>query len=65
MFADSSAIFSFMNEINSLLSNIYAEVQQRFAGFDDPAHGWEHVSRADDSCHESISKLYYIYHEKR
>ncbi len=45
MFADSSAIFSFMNEINSLLSNIYAEVQQRFAGFDDPAHGWEHVSR--------------------
>jgi uncharacterized protein len=27
------------------LSNIYKEVEQRFAGIDDLAHGWEHVSR--------------------
>ena len=28
-----------------MLSEIYQEVQQRFATFDDPAHGWEHVRR--------------------
>jgi uncharacterized protein len=28
-----------------LLSLVYAEVQQRFAGFADLAHGWEHVHR--------------------
>jgi uncharacterized protein len=27
------------------LSNVYAEIQQRFKGFDDPAHGWEHIER--------------------
>jgi|SRR6185312_4076458 len=26
-------------------SDIYAQVQQRFADFDDPAHGWEHIHR--------------------
>jgi uncharacterized protein len=26
-------------------AEIYSEVQRRFAGFDDPAHNWEHVSR--------------------
>jgi uncharacterized protein len=29
------------------LSKVYAEVQQRFEGFDDPAHGWEHVERVN------------------
>lgn len=28
-----------------MLSDIEREVQQRFATFDDPAHGWEHVRR--------------------
>lgn len=28
-----------------LLSAVYAEVQQRFETFDDPAHGWEHIDR--------------------
>src|SRR5689334_22881698 len=28
-----------------VLSQVYLEVQQRFAGFDDLAHGWEHVKR--------------------
>lgn len=28
-----------------MLADIYQEVQQRFATFDDPAHGWEHVRR--------------------
>src|SRR5947199_6648273 len=28
-----------------VLSDLYSEVQQRFAGFDDLAHGWEHVKR--------------------
>lgn len=28
-----------------VLANVYAEVQQRFSGFDDPAHGWEHIER--------------------
>ena len=28
-----------------MLVDIYQEVQQRFATFDDPAHGWEHVRR--------------------
>ena len=27
------------------LATIYSEVQQRFIAIDDPAHGWEHVSR--------------------
>src|SRR5215831_17709378 len=27
------------------LSDVYAEVQQRFEGFDDPAHGWQHIQR--------------------
>ncbi len=29
----------------SLATDLYAEVQGRFVGFDDPAHGWEHVRR--------------------
>jgi uncharacterized protein len=28
-----------------VLSDLYVKVQQRFAGFDDLAHGWEHVKR--------------------
>src|SRR5437588_1958473 len=28
-----------------VLAQVYAEVQQRFAEFDDLAHGWEHVKR--------------------
>jgi uncharacterized protein len=28
-----------------MLADIYQEVQQRFATFDDPAHGWEHIKR--------------------
>ncbi len=28
-----------------VLSKVYEEVQQRFKGFDDPAHGWEHIER--------------------
>jgi len=30
---------------SEVLAQVYAEVQQRFAGFDDLAHGWEHVKR--------------------
>ncbi len=30
---------------SQVLSDVYAEVQQRFEGFDDPAHGWEHIRR--------------------
>lgn len=26
-------------------AEIYSQVQRRFAGFDDPAHGWEHIRR--------------------
>src|SRR5258706_13370899 len=26
-------------------ADIYAQVQRRFAEFDDPAHGWEHIKR--------------------
>jgi uncharacterized protein len=27
------------------LSRVYEDMQQRYVGFDDPAHGWEHVER--------------------
>jgi uncharacterized protein len=30
---------------SQVLSDVYIEVQQRFEGFDDPAHGWEHIQR--------------------
>ena len=30
---------------SQILLDTYAEVQRRFAHFDDPAHGWEHVER--------------------
>lgn len=30
---------------SQVLSDVYTEVQQRFEGFDDPAHGWEHIRR--------------------
>jgi uncharacterized protein len=30
---------------SQVLSKVYAEVQQRFEGFDDPAHNWQHVQR--------------------
>src|SRR5689334_8531460 len=34
------------NDVESLvLSKVYAELQQRYVGFDDPAHGWEHIER--------------------
>ncbi len=28
-----------------VLSKVYEEMQQRYVGFDDPAHGWEHIKR--------------------
>ncbi|HLI68210.1 MAG TPA: HD domain-containing protein [Ktedonobacteraceae bacterium] len=28
-----------------ILTNVSQEVQQRFANFDDPSHGWQHVQR--------------------
>jgi len=35
-----------MNDVESqLLSKVYEEMQQRYVGFDDPAHGWEHIKR--------------------
>jgi uncharacterized protein len=30
---------------SQVLSSVYVEVRQRFKGFDDPAHGWEHIER--------------------
>ncbi len=30
---------------SQVLSNVYAEMQQRYVGFDDLAHGWEHIER--------------------
>ena len=34
------------NDVESQeLSKVYKEMQQRYAGFDDPAHGWEHIQR--------------------
>ena len=30
---------------SEVLAQVYAEVERRFAGFDDLAHGWEHVRR--------------------
>jgi uncharacterized protein len=30
---------------SQVLSKVYAEILQRFEGFDDPAHGWEHIQR--------------------
>jgi uncharacterized protein len=36
-------------EVNSvearILSKVYEDIQQRYVGFDDPAHGWEHIKR--------------------
>ncbi len=32
-------------DASQALSTVYTEVQQRFLAIDDPAHGWEHVSR--------------------
>src|SRR5437588_10087352 len=28
-----------------IVSKVYKEMQQRYVGFDDPAHGWEHIER--------------------
>src|SRR5438034_673809 len=28
-----------------VLSKLYEEIQQRYLGFDDPAHGWDHIKR--------------------
>ena len=34
------------NDVESqVLSKVYEEMQQRYVGFDDPAHGWEHINR--------------------
>jgi uncharacterized protein len=34
------------NDVESqVLSIVYEEMQQRYVGFDDPAHGWEHIKR--------------------
>src|SRR5579884_2453265 len=30
---------------SEVLAQVYGEVERRFAGFDDLAHGWEHVKR--------------------
>jgi uncharacterized protein len=30
---------------SQVLSKIYEEIQRRYVGFDDPAHGWEHIKR--------------------
>ncbi len=30
---------------SQVLLNVYAEIQQRFEGFDDLAHGWNHINR--------------------
>ena len=29
----------------AILSKVYEDVQQRYVGFDDPSHGWEHIKR--------------------
>ncbi len=35
-----------VNDVESqVLSKVYTELQQRYVGFDDPAHGWEHIER--------------------
>jgi uncharacterized protein len=35
-----------MNDVElQVLSKVYEETQQRYVGFDDPAHGWEHIKR--------------------
>ena len=34
------------NDVESqVLSEVYKDIQQRYVGFDDPAHGWEHIER--------------------
>ena len=34
------------NEVESqVLAKAYEEMQRRYVGFDDPAHGWEHINR--------------------
>ena len=34
------------NDVESqVLSKVYEDMQQRYVGFDDPAHGWEHIKR--------------------
>jgi uncharacterized protein len=35
-----------VNEVESqVLSKVYEEMRRRYVGFDDPAHGWEHIKR--------------------
>ncbi len=35
-----------MNDVESqVLSKVYEEMQQRYIGFDDPGHDWEHIKR--------------------
>jgi uncharacterized protein len=35
-----------MNDVElQILSDVYAEMRQRYVGFDDLAHGWEHIER--------------------
>ena len=35
-----------MNDVESqVLAKVYEELQQRYVGFDDAAHGWEHIER--------------------
>jgi uncharacterized protein len=35
-----------VNDLESqILSKVYSEMHQRYVGFDDPAHGWEHIER--------------------
>ena len=35
-----------VNDVESqVLSKVHEDMQQRYIGFDDPAHGWEHIKR--------------------
>jgi uncharacterized protein len=36
---------NFQDSESQVLTQVYEEVQQRFSGIDDMAHGWEHVQR--------------------
>ena len=32
---------------SQVLSKVYEEMQQRYVGYDDPAHSWEHIKRVN------------------
>ena len=47
-----------------VLSRLYAEVQRRFTGIDDLAHGWEHVKRvydlAEQIAHQENADMFVV-----